>query len=143
MSDSNDTIDKMSEQFQSLSEMKAYSQAQFRTIIEQSKKITKLEEEVRSLKKDLINSTPKEGQELVASDLLKGTDQEIICQIQINRYKEVSLERELSLEESKKLEIYTKILQAGKDRKAKGEASAPSDPLDLKDLMSVFEEGNG
>ncbi len=95
--------------FQEYIELKAYSDAQGKTLIEMSKKIKKLEDDNKELKKHLMNVTP-----IIKPDAPKSafatTDEETICRQQIYKLKEISMERELTLEETKRLDIYTKIL---------------------------------
>ena len=40
------------------------------------------------------------------------TDEEVICRTQLNLLKQMSLERQLTLEESRKVDIFSKILIA-------------------------------
>lgn len=100
---------EMQKGFTEYIELKAYSDAQARTLIEVSKKIKKLEDENKELKKQLMNSVP-----LLKADETKPnfatTDEETICRQQIFGLRQISMERELTLEETKKLDIYTKIL---------------------------------
>lgn len=135
-----DIIDKMAEQFTDLAELKTYSAAQYKTILELSKKINKLEEENAELKKQLLNSTPKDPstESAVNSELLMGSNQEIIAKIQLNRFKEISMERELSLEESKKVEIFAKILFSMNNKDKQFEKETPK-RLDDKELMALLE----
>lgn len=136
-----DQIDRMAEQFTTLSELKMYANAQQHTIVSLSQKIKKLEDENSDLKKQLMNSVPKEKTDnsLLQNELLLGTDQEVIAKIQLNRYKEITLERELSLEETKKVEIFTKILQLGKEKKSTTTQEVNPEQIDTKDLMSMLD----
>lgn len=109
MSDKIKTITDLEVDYQQYIELKAYSDAQSKTLVEMSKKIKKLEDENKELKKHLMNVTP-----LIKSDSskpnLSTTDEETICRQQIYKLKEISMDRELTLEETKRLDIYTKIL---------------------------------
>jgi len=104
-------IDEMSKQFRSIEELQAYANSQFRTIVEQSKKIHSLEEEVIHLKKLLEDGTqvikdPSKKIELY-TDV---SDQEAICRIELKKLKDLSIERDLTLEEAKRVDIYTKLI---------------------------------
>ena len=69
---------------------------------ELSKKIAALEEENKHLKELLTAHTP---------DFMP-SDEESIARVQIRQLKEESFNRSLSLEEARKLEIYTKIINS-------------------------------
>ena len=107
-----DQIDKMAENFKSMVELKAYSQAQYSTIVKLNAKIKDLNEEITSLKNILSKSTP-----LLESDS-KGllvnpfdmSNEEMICLVQLNRLKEISDDRLFTKEEAQQLDIFTKSL---------------------------------
>lgn len=107
------SLDKMLDDVKELADLKAFSDAQQKTIIKLSKKNKELEDEVVHLKKLLESQTP-----LIATNPSAGlpaekflsTDQEAICRMQLNKLKDVSFERELTLEEAKRVEIFSKIL---------------------------------
>ncbi len=115
------SIDSMLEGFKDLTEVKAFAEAQTKTIIELNKKNKKLEEEVLHLKKILEDSTDiiSNQQGEFNSDLILGSDEETIAKIQLNRLKEVSFTRELTLEEAKRTEIFTKILALAHNKPTK------------------------
>lgn len=114
------SFDKIIEDFKDLADLQKYSEAQFKTIIELNKKLIKAEEEIKGLKLLLEQSSP-----LLVSDqrnvvvLEVGTDQEIIAQVQLRLLKEISYERDLTFEEAKKVETYTKILSTMQSIKPK------------------------
>jgi hypothetical protein len=133
-------IDQMAKQFKSAAEMQAYTDAQFRTIVNQAKKIHELEEEVIHLRKILENGTdlikdPSKKIEIY-TDV---SDEEAICRIELKKLKDVSIERELTLEEAKRTEIYTKLLISltAPESKPKGE---PVKRLDDTELMKLLTE---
>jgi len=115
------SMDEMLKDFKELAEVKAFAEAQTRTIIELNKKNRELQEEVLHLKKILEDSTGiiQPNNSDVQSNLLLGEDEETIAKVQINRLKEISFARELTLEESRKLEIYVKVLNVVKNKPAK------------------------
>jgi hypothetical protein len=135
-------IDQMAKQFKSAAEMQAYCDAQFRTIVNQAKKIHELEEEAVHLRKLLEN-----GSELVKDPSKKielytdVSDEEAICRIELKKLKDVSIERELTLEEAKRTEIYTKLLISltAPKANAKGE---PVKRLDDTELMKLLTESH-
>lgn len=95
---------------QTNSELQAYSNAQTKTIVELSRKLNEKDQEILHLKKLLEGSTPliREKKDLTK---FESNDQEYICRIEINKLRDISIERELTLEECKKLDIYSKILK--------------------------------
>ena len=107
----------MLEKFNSVEELKAYSNAQFNTILDLNKKLNQKDNEIEHLKNLLEKSTeiietPDNKNKIQTISNL--TDQEAICVLQLQILKKRALEQELTLEESKKVETYTKILTAQK-----------------------------
>lgn len=102
---SNDMFD----QFKDIVEMREYANAQYNTIVTQSKKITQLEEEIRHMKRLLAEATPLLP---VSTDqsALHVNDEEFIARIEIKKLRDVSMARELTMEETRKLEVYAKLL---------------------------------
>lgn len=92
------------------SELQAYSNAQTKTIVELSRKVNEREQEILHLKRLLEGSAPliRESRDLTK---FEANDQEYICRTEINKLRDISRERELTLEECKKLDIYSKILK--------------------------------
>lgn len=128
-------LDKMIEDFKSIEEFKVYIYAQKKTITDQSRKLFKLDNEIKDLKKQLLSFESKELPP-IQSELLMGTDSEVIAKIQLAKLKEVSFEREFTLDECKRAEILVKILNANKkiDEKATGDK-----PMAIEDLMRIVE----
>lgn len=100
----------MIDTFTDIAELKAFSTAQSKTIIELSRKNKEQADEIVHLKKLVEGSVPliKEKKDGIN---LGSNDQEYICRTEINKLRDISLDRELSLEECKKLDIYSKILK--------------------------------
>ncbi len=92
--------------------LQAYSNAQTNTIIELSRKLKGAQDEVSHLKKLLEGSVPLIKAEGSNTGITSNTnDQEYICRTEINKLRDISRDRELTLEECKKLDIYSKILK--------------------------------
>jgi uncharacterized coiled-coil protein SlyX len=103
------SIDKMLEKFKTELEFKTYCQIQFKTISKLNKSIKEKDEEITHLKELLTKSTPL----LDVSDsgiLTETSHEEQICRTQLKRLRDVSMTRELTLEETKKAEIFAKLL---------------------------------
>lgn len=92
------------------SELQEYIEAQQKVIIQLNKKIQKIEAEKNNLE-NIVKNAPVslfQGKELsLANDM---ATEEAICAMQIKRLEEISLGRELTLEETRKLEAFSKIL---------------------------------
>lgn len=130
--------------FKDPEQLKALCDSQYKTIIELSKKIQELEQENKTLKDDsklkaaftgnVLKLPEKEG-EIVK---LAKTDQEVICTMQLFHIKNNALNRELTLEEARKVEIYSKILATlnSKDGSKDAEFKKLSDDDLLKELQN-------
>lgn len=122
------------------SEKDAFIEAQNKTIIQLTKKIQKLEEERNHLKSLLEQSVPlvKTEESGIAHRLLT-TDEETICATQLKILKDKSMLGELTLEESKKVELFSKILAANRNIPKIFETK--SKQLKNEDLLALV-EGN-
>jgi len=125
------TIDDLSSEY---AELKEYSTAQFQVISDLNKKIQKLEEENAHLKVLLEQNTQSVGSPIE----LLSTDEETACKVQIKMLRDVSLKRELTLEEARKLEIYTKLLLQIKNTPKKKQDEAKT--LDSDALLALVED---
>lgn len=102
-------IDKMIAGFKTESELKTYCNVQFKTITNLNKKLKEQEQEIEHLKTLLEKNAPL----LSISEsgiLTETTDEEQICRTQLRRLRDQSMNRELTLEETKKAEIFVKLL---------------------------------
>jgi hypothetical protein len=108
-----DQMDKMLEQFKDMASLQKYADAQYKTILSLTKKVKLLEQENMNLKDILEKSTPLLDEEKKTFNLPEveaSSDEEMIAKVQLARLNEISLDRELTLEEAKRVEIFTKIL---------------------------------
>ena len=136
---SDDQIDRMASQFTTLEEQRAYGQAQFATINSQSKQINKLKNEVEELKKLLLNSVPKDPSQVSNLLIVADSDEEFIARVQIAELKRVCSEREFTLDEAKRLDIFVKILIALKGKAEKSESKKEPE-LTNEQLMEMMKE---
>lgn len=106
------SIDKMAEQFTSVEELQAYADAQYKTILDLNEKLNTCRVEIEKLRADNRKlSTQTVVQNTVPDDSkFRTTDEETACVIQIALIKNNALERELTMDEVKRLEILTKTL---------------------------------
>ena len=98
-------------QFNTYAELAVYSAAQHETISKLNAKINLLEEKEKHLQKLLSDNSIIVGDVKDIKDLfLRCEDPEAICRTQLKILRDRSLQGELSIEEAKRTEIYTKIL---------------------------------
>lgn len=107
------SIDQLAQNFKSIKELRQYCNSQYTVITSLNKKIVSLEEENKHLKEMLAKSTPileeSNGRIEVYKDV---TDELAVCLMQIKLLRDrcANGATELTFEEAKKLDIYTKLL---------------------------------
>jgi hypothetical protein len=134
-----DSIDKMLEQIKDFASLQKYAEAQYKTILSLSRRVKVLEEENVELKDLLEKSTPvlnEEKKNFIAYQVEASSDEEMIAKVQLARMREISMDRELTLEEAKRVEIFTKILNT------KGSSSPimlQTQKMDSEDLLKMLD----
>lgn len=107
-------IDQLANNFKSLKELRQYCNSQYQVITSLNQKIVKLDEENKHLKELLAQSTPILDQNSGSLEVYKEmTDELAVCLMQIKLLKDKcgpAGTGELTFEEAKKLDIYTKLL---------------------------------
>jgi len=134
------SLEKMLDEAKDLAELRVFSEAQQKTIMKLNKKNKELEDEIVHLKKLLETTAPvitTETNPVISTEKFLTTDQEAICRMQLNRLKEVSFERELTLEEAKRVEIFSKIINVLENSPKTIKVETKN--IDSKDLMSLIE----
>lgn len=106
------SIEQLAPKALTYSELEEYSNSQYLTINTLQLKITQLTDEISHLKKVL--STAKLVDEAVVIHPEPST---VICEMEINRLKEISFQRGLTLEETKRLDLLVKNLLLSKEQK--------------------------
>lgn len=133
-------IVKMIADITKFEDLQQFANAQYNTMLAQAKKIHKLQEEVEKLSLEL----EKKKQDSTISNSLdtsKGTtnDAETTCLVQLALLKGKSMEGELTLEETKKVEIYSKVLHLLKSKQTEDDTDKKKvEKLDTKDLLSLI-----
>lgn len=114
-------IDELSKQFKTMKELRQYCDSQYMVINQLNKKIIEQDQEIAHLKEVLSNSAPiisdASGDLEVYKDI---SDELLVCIQQIKILRNKSEREELTFEEAKKLDIYTKLLvslRTGKEPK--------------------------
>jgi hypothetical protein len=126
------------DQLDDLDKLKAYAKAQFTTLIELNKKNQRLEEELRDIKS-------KHPESHTESKLIKldASDEEIICKIQLDILKKKALNgEEFTLDDTKRVETFTKILHSIKNKVAAPESKlSDAELLKIVDLKVIKTDG--
>lgn len=132
-------VNTILDNFNDVEDLKEYANSQYKTILTQSKKITELERKVESLESKLAEAEQKAAVNSVLNlEQPEGqSDTETTCMVQIAMLKGLAMNRELTLEETKKLEIFAKTLQLmkGKITEDKKEKSSPK--LTTEQLLAL------
>lgn len=130
----NDTIDKMAERYKSIEELRAYCNAQYKTIQKLSKKIAELEKDNEKLKNGI--DPDKEGE--IRYQAPEGmSDQEAICVLELSKLHLSSQQRELTLEECKKVDTYVKTLTTIRNENVKSPSKTTN--ISTEDLLKGLE----
>ena len=133
------TMDSLAEGIDSLDELKKYSNAQYSTIQKLVKRISILEKENQELKQGGQNS---ENQSILSIDAPKGvSDEEVVCILELNKLKNLSLVKELTLEECRKVETYVRTLSVIRQRT--GDKTGLMKDMSDKDLLEEFTKPDG
>lgn len=138
---SNDTVDKMAEVYASdEDDSKAYQKAQASVVVNLTRQNNELRKKLEELASQIEKLTIENTRMKALGDgtsIEPGNDAETICLVQLALLNNYSMQRELTLEECKKAEIYTKTLLSlrGKQDK-KDEAPKISD----EELMAALKE---
>lgn len=144
MSEKNDSINKLVETYsQSEDEQKAYIKAQQATIINQTKEINSLKREIEKLASENERIALENAQLKALSGGGKNdfstTPEETICLVQLEMIKNMALTRELTLEETKKSEIFLKMLQSIRGKAAQQSEEDKVEKLSNEDLLKFME----
>lgn len=139
-------IKQLTEQFKTYEELQLFCASQFKQILTLSKKIKELEDKNSDLSKKaketngltvVNNKEPAvSGTSLIVKD-----DAKTIAQVQLKMLKDVSFDRELTLDEAKRVEIFNKIANAQEEKPKTIKADAKT--LGTEDLLSLIENDNG
>ena len=140
----NDTLEQMVKAFNSDSEKQAFMEAQHQQIVRLSKEIKELKKENIELQ---VAIREKDKIPVKFDNIDPNlTDEESICLVQIALLQRTSIERELTSEEVKKLEILSKVLTNVKNRSAKSKSNQEMDDIEQmsdKELEAALKELNG
>lgn len=127
-------ISKLEDNFSELTE---YSEAQFKTILNLQKEIEKLQSENRNLKLILEQNTPS-----IIPDLGLGiSNEQLICETQLQFLKEQAITRQLTMEEARKVELFSNVLEKVKGKKV-DDNGASVHKLSEEELLKIVNVSN-
>lgn len=112
-----DNISKISEDFKELVELKIQNQTQFKVISNLTRINQDLQKEIEHLKGMLDKTVPIISPiSSLSPEIRTGDEPEAdICRMEILKLRTKSLSSELTFEDAKKLETFTKVLNASKN----------------------------
>lgn len=134
-------LDEMLKEFKEFAELKDFAEAQLRTIQELSKRIVALEQERNHLKELLSTTTDVLDKPKIVLFENYNNDEEVIAKQQLAMLKQKSDISELTLEDTKKVVEYSKILRdlsLKKDNKKEIEVKSLTD----EELLKLLDEPN-
>lgn len=131
-----DKIDKLAKEFADNFEKEQYLQAQQNTIVKLQKQLNEAKEEIQKLKDSNKSKVISINDQPIKLSL--ESDQEEICKIQLRKFLEVSKDRELTLEEARKVEIFSKILFGFKNKEDR-EKEDTTKKLSSDELLKLVE----
>jgi cell division septum initiation protein DivIVA len=134
-----DSVGKTINSFKDPEQLKQFADSLYRQTIELSKENEELKEHVHELKQKLSENTAKVVVSSMSSmpninvkDLLslEDNDQEMICRSQLAILRSSAMNRELTLEEARKIEIYSKVLNGIKPKEVDESEKVKDNPSD-------------
>lgn len=137
------SIDDLAKEYQTIEEWKAFATAQQKQVASLSKKIKELEVEKKDLKKQLteVPTSTKVLDFPGQSNILLKSDVETIAQVQLQKLKEISFDRELTLEEAKRVEIFNKVILSNKVKA--GDVNGQGKELSEEELIGLLADDSG
>jgi hypothetical protein len=120
----------MVENFKTTAEMRKFCEAQHRTIVDLSRKLREVERKLEDKPPSIALNTALDGI----------TDQEVICRTQLAIMKEKALQGELTLEEAKKVDIYTKVLNLNNNSEEESPTFKAMKELTSEELVALVEQ---
>lgn len=138
-------IDQLIENFKNFDELKVFCQSQFKQILTLSKKNRELEDKLVEVNKKIKEQNKQEvmqtGGNLLTPDFKLLDDAKTISQVQLKMIKELAFDRELTLEEAKRVEIFNRILNEEK-KEDKKTLKADAKVVKEEDLLQLINNGN-
>ncbi len=122
--------------FASEEQKEQFMAAQLQTITNLTKQVEQLKREKKHLE-ELLKKAPLPNLEPADKQQEERSYQEQICIDQLKMLNGISKDRELTAEEARKVEIYSKILLAGRDQNKKKRSAV--DEMSTEELLKLVE----
>ena len=139
----NTSIDKLAEVYAGDEEdAKAYQKAQASVVVNLTRQNNELRKKIEEISGQLEKLTIENTRLKALGDspeIEKGNDAETICLVQLALLNNYSMQRELTLEEVKKMEIHSKVLHMIRGKESK-EDKNPVVSLSNEELMAAMKE---
>lgn len=137
--DSTGSVIALTPEVKDVMHAKMHIQAQHNTIVQLSKEIQKLKEKNRQLELLISQQTPVVGNTDTPEYKmnLDMDDEETICRLQLKKLRDKAMISELTLEEAKRVEIYTKIIMSKENQPKKLVVESKS--ITPEQLMAAYE----
>jgi len=138
---SNESIDKLIEQFTSEDDLRKYASSQFKVIQNLTKQIAELRKENEELKSKPVQVQTVQSVITPMSSFessLSTSDEETICIYQLRILRDLAVSRELTLEEAKKVDLFNKNLREIRNIPKKVEVSAKD--MTTEQLLKAIDE---
>ena len=138
----NNSIDRLADQYTDTdSDAKAYQKAQASTIVAQTRQINEIRKKLEEISRqcEILTIENTKLKALAPASGLEATiaDEESICLVQLALINNMSMQRELTLEETKKTEIYSKVLQSIRGKKPEEKEQSIGN-LSNEDLLAAM-----
>lgn len=121
-----------------LEEKQAFIEAQHKTINQLTEQIRELEEKNRQLEQMVVSNVPVLTNPGSNGTGVYGSEEELIAREQLKMFALIATEREFTLEETRKVDIYAKLLIAVKQQKEKPKSS--TEGMSPAQLLKLVEE---
>lgn len=119
-------------EFKAIAELKDYCNKQYEFVEHLTKEIKHLQQENNHLKSLLVGVVP-----VLNTNITKIADEEMICIEQIKRLKDLSGVRELSLDETKKLDLLQKNLKLSREGSQEIQATFKPSEVPTQKLLEL------
>jgi hypothetical protein len=129
-----DNIVTLAGKFESVVQLQEYCDAQFRELERSIHRIQQLEGEVSHLKSLLAGTTTLLDNKV---ERVVVSAEQAICEMQIEMLKKTAMDRQLTLEETKRLDLLIKNLHISKQAKPAMEAEFTSGLISEADLIKL------
>lgn len=133
------SISKTILQYKDMETLQQFAEAQNTTILQLSKKNQRLEDQVKHLETLLKTTVPNISSQPSGVNQIAEDDSEYICIVEIAKLKNITNERELTLEENRKFDTYYKILN---NIKSKPKLEKEVQEASTENLLALVESKN-